>query len=71
MLAERRIAKDIAAMSYGKAIHVLSPLVVALGPSKREAVWRYLADEYAGFDASIERLIVATPTEEVSDVALR
>ena len=71
MLVESRIARDIAAMAHGKAIYALSPVVAALGPDQREVVFRYLADEYVGFDVSIQRLIVATPAEEVSDAALR
>ena len=70
MVVESRLARDIAAMAYGKAIHALSPLVAALGPDRRELVFRYLADEYEDFDSSIERLI-APPSNERPVDALR
>ena len=59
MITQRNVAKDIAAMAYGKAVYALAPVVAAVGPEQREAVFRYLANEYVGFDESIQRLVEA------------
>ena len=57
MLGGHRIAEDIAAMSYGKAIYVISPLMTHLDPEKRARLFRYLADEYTGFEDSIRGVL--------------
>lgn len=65
-MIERRVARDIAGMAFGKALFALSPVVAALGPDQREVVFRYLADEYVGFDKSIQRLAEASDARRES-----
>jgi hypothetical protein len=50
-------ALDIAALAHGKALYSLTPVIEALGPGKREAVFVYLAKEYQGLADAIERLL--------------
>ena len=59
-----RFSQDIAGMAYGKAILAISPLVAVLDPGKREAVFMYLANEYADFDTSIRGILEAEPIAE-------
>jgi hypothetical protein len=50
-------ALDIAALAHGKALYSLTPVIEALGPDKREAVFLYLAREYQGLADAIARLL--------------
>ena len=61
MLTAKNQARDVAAMSFGKSLNALAPVLAMIAPEKRETVYRYLAREYEGFDRSIERLMESDP----------
>ena len=54
-----RIAREISHLAHGKALYSLAPVLGALSHKKREIVYRVLGEEYAGFDESVQRLLLA------------
>ena len=56
-MTAKQLSREIAAMAFGKAVYALTPIISAIGPERRDLVFRSLAAEYAGFDGSVERLL--------------
>lgn len=53
----KRVAQAITAMSYGRTMYAVTPILAAANQAQREAVYRLLGGEFEDFAETVLRLI--------------